>query len=596
MLERSPRDEVVIAAPAALSAWRPMLVFLSIGLTMAGLIWLAVIALSPGGFGAVDLVLVVLFAVTLPWYVIGFWNATIGLLIMRFARDPVAAVMPVAGRVRGDEPITASTAVLLCIRNEPPERVVRMLEPMMEGLAARGVGERFHVYVLSDTSEADIAAAEDARFAALAAAWRGQVALTYRRRAQNIGFKAGNVRDFCERWGKDHDLAIMLDADSVMTIDLVLKLVRIMQIDPRLGIVQSLVIGMPSASAFARIFQFGMRLSMRSYTIGSAWWQGDCGPYWGHNAIVRIAPFATHCQLPVLADRALVKGHVLSHDQIEAVLMRRAGYGVRVLAGEGSSFEQNPPTLVEFIRRDLRWCQGNMQYWHFLRMPGLPFLSRYQLAFAILMFLGSPAWMGLLLIGSAAVALAPTPADFMRWDAGIAVLVLVLAMWFAPNIATVIDVLTRAKLRHLFGGGMRFSASSMITIVFVVLVAPIMWASHTLFLMRLLLGRTLDWGAQARHDHEVPWSLACRQFWPQTLIALAPVLLLAVAAPSAVPYALLIAAGPLLSIPLAVATAAPALGRALIAAGLDRLPEETLPPPELRALKLPAIELSQPAS
>jgi len=596
MLERSPRDEVVIAAPAALSAWRPMLVFLSIALTMAGLIWLAVIALSPGGFGAVDLVLVVLFAVTLPWYVIGFWNATIGLLIMRFARDPVAAVMPVAGRVRGDEPITASTAVLLCIRNEPPERVVRMLEPMMEGLAARGVGERFHVYVLSDTSEADIAAAEDARFAALAAAWRGQVALTYRRRAQNIGFKAGNVRDFCERWGKDHDFAIMLDADSVMTIDLVLKLVRIMQIDPRLGIVQSLVSGMPSASAFARIFQFGMRLSMRSYTIGSAWWQGDCGPYWGHNAIVRIAPFATHCQLPVLADRALVKGHVPSHDQIEAVLMRRAGYGVRVLAGEGSSFEQNPPTLVEFVRRDLRWCQGNMQYWHFLRMPGLPFLSRYQLAFAILMFLGSPAWMGLLLIGSAAVALAPTPADFMRWDAGIAVLVLVLAMWFAPNIATVIDVLTRAKLRHLFGGGMRFSASFLITIVFVVLVAPIMWASHTLFLMRLLLGRTLDWGAQARHDHEVPWSLACRQFWPQTLIALAPVLLLAVAVPSAVPYALLIAAGPLLSIPLAVATAAPALGRALMVAGLDRLPEETLPPPELRALKLPAIEMSQSAS
>jgi membrane glycosyltransferase len=596
MLERSPRDEVVIAAPAALSAWRPILVFLSVGLTMAGLTWLAVIALSPGGFGAVDLVLAVLFAVTLPWYVIGFWNATIGLLIMRFARDPVAAVMPVAGRVRGDEPITASTAILLCIRNEPPERVVRLLEPMMEGLAARGVGERFHVYVLSDTSEADMATAEDARFAALAAAWRGQIALTYRRRTQNTGFKAGNIRDFCQRWGKDHDFAIMLDADSVMTVELVLKLVRIMQIDPRLGIVQSLVIGMPSASAFARIFQFGMRLGMRSYTIGSAWWQGDCGPYWGHNAIVRIDPFVTHCQLPVLAEGALVKGHVLSHDQIEAVLMRRAGYGVRVLAGEGSSFEQNPPTLLEFIRRDLRWCQGNMQYWHFLRMPGLPFLSRYQLAFAILMFLGSPAWMGLLLIGSAAVALSPTPADFMRWDAGMAVLVLVLTMWFAPNIATVIDVLTRAKLRHLFGGGVRFSASFMITIIFVVLLAPVMWASHTLFLMRLLSGRTVDWGAQARHDHEVPWSLACRQFWPQTLIGLAPVLLLAVAAPSAIPYALLIAAGPLLSIPLAVVTAAPALGRALIAVGLDRLPEETLPPPELRALELPAIELSQPAS
>ena len=593
MLEPSARDEIVIAARPAVPAWRPVLFFLGVGLTIAGLIWLAAIALSPGGFGLLDAVLVAMFAVTLPWYVIGFWNATIGLLIMRFARDPVAAVTPVAGRVRGDEPITASTAILLCIRNEAPERAARLLEPMLEGLAARGVGERFHVYVLSDTSEAEIAAAERARFAALAAAWNGKVMLTYRLRSSNVGFKAGNIADFCQRWGNEHDFAVMLDADSVMTVDLLVKLVRMMQIDPRLGILQSLVIGMPSASAFARIFQFGMRLGMRSYTIGSAWWQGDCGPYWGHNAIVRIAPFVAHCELPVLAGGALVKGHVLSHDQVEAVLMRRAGYEVRVLAEEGSSFEQNPPTLVEFIRRDLRWCQGNMQYWHFLRMPGLRPVSRYQLVFALLMFLGSPAWIGLLLIGTLGVALAPTPADFMRWDAGIALLVLVLAMWFAPNIATMIDVLTRPKLRYSFGGGIRFSASFVMTIIFVVLVAPIMWASHTLFLARLLLGRTIEWGAQARDDHEVPWSLAVRSFWPQTLIGLVPLLVLAVAAPSAIPYAFLIAGGPLLSIPLAVVTAAPALGRALIALGLDRLPEETLPPPELRALDLPAIALSR---
>ncbi|HET7257776.1 MAG TPA: glucans biosynthesis glucosyltransferase MdoH [Xanthobacteraceae bacterium] len=595
MLEPSARDEIVIAARPAVPAWRPVLFFLGVGLTIAGLIWLAVIALSPGGFGLLDAVLVAMFAVTLPWYVIGFWNATIGLLIMRFAHDPVAAVTPVAGRVRGDEPITASTAILLCIRNEAPERAARLLEPMLEGLAARGVGERFHVYVLSDTSEAEIAAAERARFAALAAAWDGKVMLTYRLRSSNVGFKAGNIADFCQRWGNEHDFAVMLDADSVMTVDLLVKLVRMMQIDPRLGILQSLVIGMPSASAFARIFQFGMRLGMRSYTIGSAWWQGDCGPYWGHNAIVRIAPFVAHCELPVLAGGALVKGHVLSHDQVEAVLMRRAGYEVRVLAEEGSSFEQNPPTLVEFIRRDLRWCQGNMQYWHFLRMPGLRPVSRYQLVFALLMFLGSPAWIGLLLIGTLGVALAPTPADFMRWDAGIALLVLVLAMWFAPNIATMIDVLTRPKLRYSFGGGIRFSASFVMTIIFVVLVAPIMWTSHTLFLARLLLGRTIEWGAQARDDHKVPWSLAVRSFWPQTLIGLVPLLVLAVAAPSAIPYAFLIAGGPLLSIPLAVVTAAPALGRALIVLGLDRLPEETLPPPELRALDLPAIALSRRA-
>jgi membrane glycosyltransferase len=583
----------MVAAPPVSIGWRPVVFFIAIGLTMAGLIWLAVVALSPGGLGPLDLVLILLFAVSLPCCVIGFWTASVGFFIMRFSRDPTSAVTPIAGLVRGDEPILASTAILLCIRNEPPDRVVRLLEPMMEGLAAHGVGERFHVYVLSDTSEPRIAAAEEACFGVLAAAWRGRVALTYRRRTSNLGFKAGNVREFCERWGKDHDLAVMLDADSVMSVELVLKLVRIMQKEPRLGILQSLVIGMPSASGFARIFQFGMRLSMRSYTIGSAWWQGDCGPYWGHNAIVRIAPFMAHCRLPVLDRGALVKGHVLSHDQIEAALMRKAGNQVYVLAEEGASFEQNPPTLVEFIRRDLRWCQGNMQYWHFLRLPGLLPVSRYQLAFAILMFIGSPAWIGMLLLGTAALAIAPTPADFMRRDAGLAVLFLVLAMWFAPHIATVIDVLTRSRLRQLFGGGIRFIASFAMTILFEILVLPIRWASHTLFLGRLLLGRTVGWTAQARDDHQVPWSLALQQFWPQTLIGLAPVLVLALTAPSAIPYALLIAGGPLLAVPLAVVTASPVFGRALIAVGLSRLPEETDPPPELRALKLPAIVMSQ---
>jgi membrane glycosyltransferase len=234
-----------------------------------------------------------------------------------------------------------------------------------------------------------------------------------------------------------------------------------------------------------------------------------------------------------------------------------------------------------------------MQYWSFLQLPGLRPVSRFQLIFAIIMFLGSPAWMALLLIGTVAVAFAPTPADFMRSDAGIALLILVLAMWFAPNIATVIDVLMRPKLCRMFGGTIRFIASFLLTVVFVILLSSAMWASHTFFLARLLLGRTIGWGAQARDDQQVPWALAVRHFWPQTLIGLAPVLLLAFAAPSAIPFALFIAAGPLLSIPLAVVTAAPEVGRALIAIGIDRLPEETAPPSELRALRLPAIEMSQ---
>jgi membrane glycosyltransferase len=592
MLERPTRDLAVTPAPAPSLAGRQALFFTLIGLTILGLTWLCALALSAGGFGVLDAALTGMFAVTLPWTVISFWNATIGLLIMRLARDPVAAVNPVAGRVRGDEPITASTAILVCIRNEPPERVIRHLAPMLEGLAAKGAGERFHLYVLSDTGEDAIAAAEEARFAELAQAWRGRFAIDYRRRARNIAFKAGNIREFCERWGSRHEFALVLDADSIMTADAILRLVRIMQMEPRLGILQSLVIGMPSTSAFARLFQFGMRLSMRSYTIGSAWWQGDCGPYWGHNALVRLAPFMRHCDLPMMPEGALVSGHVLSHDQIEAVLMRRSGYEVRVLAEEGGSFEQNPPTLIEFIRRDLRWCQGNMQYWHFLVMGGLRPVSRYQLAFAILMFVSSPAWMGLLLLGTLMLAAAGSAAAFIRPDTGFALFVTVLIMWFAPNIATAIDVLTRPKLRRAFGGGIRFTLSAVAQSLFVLLLLPIMWFGHTLFLARLFLGRSIGWAAQARDDHAVPLGLAISQLWPQSLLGLGCMLLLAWRVPSAIPYASFIAGGLVLSVPFAVVTAAPRLGRALVGIGFCRLPEETDPPPALRALNLPAIEIS----
>jgi membrane glycosyltransferase len=587
MLERSP--ELVTDAPPT---GRRALFFALAGLTMAGMIWLSVHALSVGGFGPVDLLLVFLFALTLPWLVIGFWNATIGLIIMRVAPDPVAAVMPAAGRVTGHEPIVASTAILVCIRSEPPERVIRHIAPMIDGLVKRGVAEQFHVYVLSDTGDLAHAAIESRQFAEVANLWRGRMAITYRRREANTGFKAGNIRDFCDRWGDQHDFALVLDADSLMTADAVLRLVRVMQATPRLGILQSLVIGMPSVSAFARIFQFGMRLGMRSYTIGSAWWQGDCGPYWGHNALIRIAPFMMHCHLPVLGKGALIEGHVLSHDQVEAVLMRRAGYEVRVLPEEGESFEQNPPTLLEFVRRDFRWCQGNMQYWHFLTMRGLKPVSRYQLAFALLMFLGSPGWIGLLVLGTLAVAFAGSGEAFILPGAGIAVFWLVLLMWFAPKIATVIDVLLRSPLRKSFGGGLRFVASIATETLFFLMLAPIMWFAHTLFLARLLSGRSIGWGAQARDDHGVSWSLAAQQLWPHTLLGASTLGLLAITVPGAIPYALFVAGGPLLSIPLAVITSWPSLGRAMVRIGLGRLPEETAPPREMAALGLPAVELA----
>jgi membrane glycosyltransferase len=559
--------------------------------TIAGTLALAAYALLAGGFGVLDALLLLCFGLTLPWTVIGFWDAVIGFCIMRFARDPIAAVVPAVARIRGDEPITASTAVCMFVRNEPPDRVVRNLDAMLREIETAEAGRNFHLYVLSDTSQDDIASLEDADFAALAERWSGRIPVTYRRRAVNAGFKAGNFWDFCQRWGCQHEFAVTLDTDSFMTASAILRLVRIIQADPKLGILQGLVVGLPSTNAFARLFQFGMRLGMRSWTIGAAWWQADCGPYWGHNAVIRIAPFIAHCHIPILPGDGVLDGHVLSHDQIEAAFMRRAGYEVRVLPEEDLGWEQNPPTLIEFLRRDQRWCQGNLQYWPFIKMPGLPPVSRFQLFFAMLMFLASPAWIGMLIVGTIVAALAPTTADFMHAGAGHALLVLTFVMWFAPHFATEIDVLARPNLRRAFGGTPRFLAGIVIMTLFYILVLPMMWFCHTLFMVGILLfGRAIGWAGQVRDDHTVTWTESFKQLWPHTVLGFGILALLAATHPSGIPYALLLAAGPALAVPLAVISAWPSVGRALTRLGIGQLPEETAPPAALTALALPALD------
>jgi membrane glycosyltransferase len=558
--------------------------------TMVGSLWLAAVALTPGGFGILDVAVLVLFAVTLPWMVAGFSNAVIGFVIMRFSADPVAAVLPAARLIRDDQPVTGSTAILLCVRNELPLRIIRNLEPMLEGIHASGYGERFHLYLLSDTSEADLAAREEALFSELIASWRDRIVISYRRRTVNVGFKAGNIREFCERWGSRHAFAVTLDADSFMSADAIIRLVRIMQVDPRIGILQGLVVGLPSTSLFARIFQFGMRLGMRSYTIGSAWWQSDCGPYWGHNAVLRLEPFIKHCQLPLLAGGGEEERHILSHDQIEAALMRSAGYDVRVVPQEDLGWEESPPTLLEFMRRDLRWCQGNMQYWRFLLLPNLKPVSRYQLVLAILMFIGSPAWIGLLVLATIALVRSDDPATIMRADAGGALLTWVLVMWFSPKIAGALDVLLSPEERRAFGGAGRFIVNFVIETVYSIVLCPILWISHTIFLFGLLFNREIRWMGQIRDDHVVPLTLALRDLWPQTLVGCASLGLVLASQPWASPYILLLAGGPALSVLFAMITAWPAIGGLAARMGIGRVPEETATPQDLLELALPAIK------
>lgn len=517
--------------------------------------------------------MLLLFALTLPWTTIGFWNAVIGFALMAFARDPAGRVAPQLHSIRGDEPITTSTALLICIRNEDPRRLSRNLGLMIEGLAATGAARWFHLYMLSDSNDAEIIAAEEGIAAGLRARFGASIDVSYRRREGGSGFKAGNIRDFCERWGARHPFAIVLDADSVMSPAAMLRLVRIMQARPQIGILQTLVTGLPSASPFARIFQFGMRLGMRSYTLGAAFWQGDCGPYWGHNAILRVAPFTAHCHLPVLPGKAPLGGHVLSHDQLEAVLMRRAGYEVRVLPEEGGSWEENPPTLPEFIRRDLRWCQGNMQYFHFLRLPGLLPVSRCQLGLAIAMYAGAPAWMGMMALG----LMRQMP---LRLDLGAVLFAMTLFMSFAPKFATLADVLLRPTLRRAYGGTLRTVLGAAMETFFSMLLAPIAAVSVTLFLLGLPFGREVGWTAQHRDAEGVPLALAARRLWPHTLIGLLFAAGFWRVVPDAIwlwaPFALGLAG----AIPLAMLSAHPRLGAFFVVLGLCRTPDEAQPHPD----------------
>ncbi len=582
---RAPRS-------AVLTVFHRRLVFFAlVTVSIAVLLLLAVLTLSAGGFGGLDGLLLVLFTLTTPWVVVGFWNAAIGFVVMRFTSDPIATVIPQAARRHTPQTITASTALVMCVRNEVPDRVVRNLGVMMDDLVQAGCADRFHVYVLSDTSRPEIAAAEERAFGDLQRQWQGRIALTYRRREANTGFKAGNIRDFLERWGNGHDFMVTLDADSFVTAQALARLVGVLQDNPALGILQALVIGMPSTSAFARIFQFGMRLGMRSWTIGSAWWQADCGPYWGHNAAIRIAPFKQHCAIAPLPGTGVLRGAVLSHDQIEAALMRRAGYEVRVLPEEDLGWEENPPTLIEYLRRDQRWLQGTLQYVFFIGLPGLKPTSRFQLFFAMLMFLGSPAWIGLMLVGTLALAGASATADVLDPRYGTALLAVILFMWFSAKIATVIDVLARTDLRRGFGGPLRFLTSVAIETAFFLLFSPIAWACHTIFLAGLPFGRVVGWIGQTRDDHAIAWSTAARQLWPQTLLGGSSLVVAALLQPAALPWLfVLLAGGLVLAIPLCVLTSWPWLGRLFARTGVGRLPEETAPPPLLTRLGLPALD------
>jgi membrane glycosyltransferase len=584
-----PLNAPSISSPAVLQANATLngrrLAVLSVNL----ITWVLLLAwfgslMSAGGWSWVDRVLFICFIFGTPWSVLGFWNAVLGLWLLAGGKLRLADVAPFLAAAEGTAPLAIRTAVLMTLRNEDPSRAIARLKTVKASLDATGDGAAFSYFILSDTSSDGVAAAEHAIIEAWRAADADGARIVYRRRTENTGFKAGNVREFCTRWGSDFELMLPLDADSLMTGEAIVRLVRIMQAYPRMGILQSLVVGTPSSSAFARMFQFGMRHGMRAYTMGQAWWTGDCGPYWGHNALVRIAPFSAHCDLPVLPGKPPLGGHVLSHDQVEAALMRRAGFEVRVMPVESGSYEDNPPDALAFIGRDVRWCQGNMQYLKLLNLPGLLAVSRFQLVWAILMFVGIPAWTLMIALLPAATLEALVQPAFPASSAKLLYGVF-LFMYLSPKIAGLIDAATAPGELQRFGGALRFSFSAVLEIVFSFLQGAVTTIRTSLFMLGLPFGRSIVWSGQKRESDGVSWREAFSALWPQLLFGLVVCGWLYAISPTVLVWSLPLTAGYLLAIPFTVVTAHPPFGRFMRRHGIAGIPEDFAPPPEIVAVE-----------
>lgn len=597
----APRTPAGLQRVSTLVWRRVFFALLNLG-SLAALAYGAAVVLGQGGWSAVDIGLYACIMLSAPWTILGFWSAVVGLALRRLWRDPVALVSPHWRDAVDAAPLTDRIAVLMTLRNEDPERAYRRLLSLRADLDRLPSARAFDLFVLSDSDDPAVFEAEERLFDANHAALDGRGAATYRRRLSNEGFKAGNVADFLKRWGESYDLMLPLDADSMMSAAAIDRLARLMRRHPRVGIMQSLALGAPAQSPFGRIFQFGVRLGQRCFALGSTWWQGDCGPYWGHNAMIRVRPFREHCELPTLSGRPPLGGCILSHDQVEATLMRRAGYEVRVAPVETESWEENPVTLLDFIKREQRWCNGNMQYGALLGMRGLRPASRFQLLQAMLMYLSAPAWILMITLGAmkvmvpdaasvevAAETVAGAAAETgdAGFNAPLAILLFVamVLMSLAPKLIGALDVCLEPGGVRRFGGGLRFAGGLALDVVFGVLMAPAVALQLTVFVLGLPFGRRIGWSGQIRDAYGLEWRTALRGLWGQTLFGLALLALFASQAPALLPWAAPVIAGLVLAVPFAVVTASPGLGAWMARAGLCASPEEVTPAPTLQALE-----------
>lgn len=529
-------------------------------------------------------VMLMFFTVTLAW--ISFAAAS---TVTGFILPPL--------RARTDTPIAGSrTALIMPIYNEDPARTTTALQAMAEALEQEHAAQHFEIVIVSDSTNVDAWISESLVVDELRRTLREVIPVWYRRRWHNTGRKAGNIEEFVTRWGGRYDYMIVLDADSLMSASTLIELVRRMQADARLGILQTVPMLIGHLSVFARIQQFAGRVYGALIARGVSAWSGDEGNYWGHNAIIRVTAFAQACGLPQLPGRRPFGGHVLSHDFVEAAFMRRAGWKVRMAADLGGSWEESPPSLVDVAVRDRRWAQGNLQHSKIIGAKGLTITNRAHFAIGIMSYLSSPLWLMLLIIGFAltlqATLIRPEYfsrtfqlfPDWPRFDAErmTELFIFTMIVLFTPKVLGLVRSIFVSRVRKGCGGVLGVTLSTLLETIISALYAPIMMLVQTHHVLHILTGRDSGWNPQRRHALRTEWAEAWRVHWPHLAIGVLIGVVAWFISPTLLAWLSPTLAGLLLAVPLSKLSGSVAVGKMFAWLGLLRTPEERHPPAVMR--------------
>lgn len=540
-----------------------------------------------------EIVVLVLFAVLFAWISASFWTATAGFLLRLAGTDRYAISCTVTDE---NAPIdsAARTAVIMPVCNESVARVFAGLRATYDSVARTGELQHFDFFVLSDSSDPDTRVAETVAWLDLCREVNGFGRVFYRWRQHRIKRKSGNVADFCRRWGRNYRYMVVLDADSVMTGKCLTQLVRMMEAAPSAGIIQTAPHAVGRETLYARIQQFATGIYGPLYIAGLHFWQLGESYYWGHNAIIRVAPFIEHCALGRLPGRGALSGEILSHDFVEAALMRRAGWAVWMAYDLPGSYEEMPPNLVDELKRDRRWCQGNLMNSRLFLMKGLHPVHRVVFMTGVMTYLSAPLWFAALVASTALLAVhtLSVPQYFVQpyqlfplwpeWrpDHALALFGATAVLLFLPKFLSVFLELLRGARR--FDGGLRLTLSMLAEAVYSALLAPIRMLFHTQFVLTSLLGRTVQWKSPPREDAETTWSEAWQRHGWHTMIGVAWAGGVYWLNPAFLWWLLPVVGALMLSIPLSVYSSRTALGRCTLKAGLFMISEEFWPPREIR--------------